>query len=245
VTGKLRLLDLALLVLLAILGWQLRREWLQTHAREQALRDSSTPAAGVPGLAPLRKVEPVTSAAYADIATKNLFSADRNPEVIVDPPKPVPEKPVPPFPVAHGVMLWEGVPPTVVLSEKPGGPQKGYHPGEKIGQWTVLSVDNRYVELQWEGKEFKKRIDELLDRTPLVAEAPQPQARPGQPQPPAPAPRPQPPSDVKAGPGMDVGSGFRACVAGDSSPDGTVVDGMKKIVVPTPFGSSCHWEQAK
>ncbi|HUA17952.1 MAG TPA: hypothetical protein VMB25_04350 [Bryobacteraceae bacterium] len=240
-SGKLRILDLALLVVLVLLGWQLQHERVQTAARQQALLDSAPPPTGVPGLPPLPKVEPVTPAAYADIATQDLFSADRNPNVIVDPPKPAPEKPPPPFPVAHGVMLWEGVPPTVVLSEKSGGAQHGYHPGEKVGPWTVVSIDNRYIDLQWEGKEFKKRIDELLDRAPVVAEAPPPVR--GSPRPPP--PKAQPTSDIKAGPGADQGGGMKGCVAGDSSPNGTVVDGMKKIVVATPFGSSCHWEQAK
>lgn len=242
-TGKLRILDLALLLVLLSLGWQLHRERGQARAREQALRDSVTPRSGVPGLPALAKVEPVTSAAYADIATKDLFSADRNPNVIVDPPKPVPEKPPPPFPVAHGVMLWEGVPPTVVLSERSGGEQRGYHPGEKIGQWTVVSVDNRYVDLEWEGKQFKKRIDELLDRTPIVAAAPPPPPVRGSP--PPPPPRPQPTPVAGSGPGADQGGGIKGCVAGDNSPSGTVADGMRKVVAATPFGSSCYWEQAK
>ena len=78
---------------------------------------------------------PLSAADFAEIATKNLFSQDRNPNVIVDPPKPPPPKPQPPFPVAHGVMLWDGFPPTIVLSEKANGPQKGYHPGDTIGPW--------------------------------------------------------------------------------------------------------------
>ena len=118
--------------------------------------------------APLDKVNAVTAADFADVATKNLFSQDRNPNVIVDPPKPLPPKPQPPFPVAHGVMIWDGVPPTIVLSEKAGGPQKGYHPGDTIGPWTIVSVDSSYADFEWDGKDFKKRIDELIDRTPIA-----------------------------------------------------------------------------
>jgi len=244
VTGKLRILDLALVLVLALLGWQLRREWLDAHAREQALLHNVVPRRGVPGLPELAKVDPATAAAYADVATNNLFSADRNPNVVVEPVKPPPERPAPPFPVAHGVMLWEGVPPTVVLSERSGGAQKGYHPGDRIGQWTLLSVDNRYVELEWEGKDFKKRIDELLDKTPVAAEAPPPPPAKGIPQQPPPRAA-APPPPAKAAPGPDQGGGIRGCVAGDNSPDGTVADGMKKVVVATPFGSSCHWEQSR
>src|SRR5277367_2618003 len=119
---------------------------MDSHAREQALLHGGLPPSKVPGLAPLDKVDPLTAASYLEIAVKNLFSQDRNPNVIVDPPKPVPEKPAPPLPVAHGVMLWDGFPPTIVLSEKAGGPQKGYRPGDTIGPWTIVSVDSSYAD---------------------------------------------------------------------------------------------------
>jgi hypothetical protein len=243
--SKLRLLDLALLILAGLLGWQLRKEWIDSHAREFALLHGSLPPAHVPGLLPLDRINPLTAAAYLEIATKNLFSQDRNPNVIVDPPKPEPVKPPPPFPIAHGVMLWDGVPPTIVLSEKSGGPQKGYHPGDSIGEWKLVALDNSYVDLEWDGKEFKKRIDELIDRTPIAVAAPPAAAAK-----PAAAPATSLgaqslSSSQKSGPGPDTGAGQRACVAGDSAPDGTVVDGMKKVVIATPFGNNCHWEAAK
>ena len=79
-------------------------------------------------------------------------------------------------------MLWPGVPPTVVFSEKPGAPQKSYHPDEKIGDWKIDFIDRSYVVLEWNGKQFKKAIDELVEKNPVVAAA-QPAAaaaRPGQ-----------------------------------------------------------------
>jgi hypothetical protein len=162
--------------------------------------------------------------------------------VIIDPPPPVVEKPVPPFPVARGVMLWPGAPATVVMSERPGGDQKGYHPGDKIGEWTLKSVDNRYIVLDWDGKEFKKRLDELMDRSNLVAEAPSVAAAPV-----SNAPVVNTnlgPNGEKKGPGIDVG-GMRACIPGDTMPAGSVVDGWKKMINQTPFGPGCRWEAAK
>jgi hypothetical protein len=243
-SGKLRLLDLALLLLVGLLGWQLRREWIESHTRELVLLKSAVPPASVPGLAPLDKVDAVTAAEFADVATKNLFSKDRNPNVIVDPPPPPPVKPQPSFPVAHGVMLWDGVPPTIVLSEKAGGPQKGYHPGETIGPWKLVSVDQSYAAFEWDGKAFKKRIDELIDRTPIAVEVPKPPtanvaAKPAPAQPAAQTLS----STTHSGPGTDMGGGFKACFADDKSPEGTVVDGMKKVVSASPFGTICRWEQ--
>ena len=241
--GKLLFLDLALLVLTGLLYWHLRGEWIASHARDLALLNSTLRATKVAGLAPLDKVGAVTAADFADVALKTLFSKDRNPQVIVDPPPPAPVKPQPPFPVAHGVMIWDGVPPTIVLSEKAGGPQKGYRPGDTIGPWTIVSVDNSYADFEWDGKEFKKRIDELIDRTPIAqasAAPPSPAA------PAAPAAAPQTLVNAsKAGPGADTGGGFKACNPNDSSPNGTVVDGMKKVVTATPFGAGCTWQPAK
>jgi hypothetical protein len=237
-------LDLALLVIAGLLFWQLRREWIGAQTRDLALLKSTLPAAHVPGLAPLDKVGPVSAAEFAEIALKNLFSPDRNPNVIVDPPKPVAPTPQPPFPVAHGVMLWEGVPPTIVLSEKGNGTQKGYHPGDTIGPWKLVSLDRSYVGFEWDGKEFKKRIDELIDRNPGAQVA-------------APAAAAPQAAAVKSGvqalsdashsgqPSIDIGAGFKACYSDDSSPAGTTADGMKKVVTPTPFGQNCHWEKAQ
>jgi hypothetical protein len=235
-------LDLALLVLAGLLYWHLRGEWIGSHARDRALLNSSLPATRVPGLAPLDRVNGFTAADFADVATKDLFSKDRNPDVVVPPPPPPKEKPQPPFPVAHGVMLWDGFPPTIVLSEKAGGPQKGYHPGDSIGPWTVVSVDNSYADFEWDGKEFKKRIDELIDQTPLV-QTPPPSASVAAK--PAPPPTQSLSTPAQSGPGAPTGGGFKACVPGDSSPNGTVVDGMKKVVTATPFGTGCTWEPAK
>jgi hypothetical protein len=256
---KLRLLELVLVASIGLLSWQLRREMHQARAREQALLGSSLKSTPVAGLAPLPKFTPLTAVQYAEAAAKNLFSRDRNPNVILD-PTPQKEKPMPPFPSTRGVMLWPGVPPTVVLSEKPGGEQKGYHPGDMIGDWKITSVDNQYVGLEWNGKQFKKSLDELLDKTAKVAEAG------------GPAAQAQPTSatlvsaansnglasgsalngsssskvaPAAPGPGMDVGGGFRACNAGDPSPSGAVVNGFRKVSTPTPFGSTCRWEPAK
>jgi hypothetical protein len=242
--SKLRFLDLALLVVAGLLGWQLRREWIDSHARDQALLRGNLPPAPVPGLPPLEKVGPLSASSYLEIAIKNLFSQDRNPNVIVDVVQPKPEPPPPPFPVVHGVMLWDGAPPTIVLSEKANGTQRGYHPGDSIGQWKLVALDNSYVDLEWNGKEFKKRIDELIDRTPIAAAVAQP-APAGKGQAPAP-PVKALSSPAKAGPStIEVGTNQKGCVNGDDSPNGTVVDGMKKVLIATPFGNSCHWETTK
>ncbi len=175
--GKLRFLDLGLLVFAGLLYWHLRGEWIDSHARDLALLNSTLPATKCCRVWRLStRWAPSARPTLPMSRIKTLFSKDRNPQVIVDPPPPAPVKPQPPFPVAHGVMIWDGVPPTIVLSEKAGGPQRGYRPGDTIGPWTIVSVDNSYADFEWDGKEFKKRIDELIDRTPIAQAAPPPNA---------------------------------------------------------------------
>ena len=241
-TRKLILLDVALLALLGVLIFQMRREWIEAHARSQALLSARlTPVPAKP-LAPLMRFTPLTAISYAEVALLNLFSKDRNAQVVIDvtPPK---EKPVPPFPVARGVLIWEGTPPAIVLSVRPGGQQRAYREGDRVGEWKLVSMDNQYVTFEWDGKEFKKRIDELMDRSALVAESAPAAAAPSAPT----APKTQSLSDTKSGgPGVDVGSpDMRGCKSDDDSAPGTVVDGYKKVVSATPFGKACRWEQVK
>jgi hypothetical protein len=244
VTRKLTALCAALAAAILLLAFELRREWRAARQRQQSVTGYRLKPSPALPLVPMPKLEPVQAAAYAAVAEKNLFSRDRNPNVILDPVAPPPQKAVPPFPVARGVMLWDGVPPTVVLSERAGGVQHGYHPGDSIGEWKIVAVDNQYLSLEWDGKRFKKRLDELLDKTSLsgpdapAAPAPSPAAA-------APAPPPPAPPQNSSGPGADVGGGFKACVPGDSTPAGTVLNGMKKVVSATPFGSGCQWEPVK
>ncbi len=177
-TRKLMLLNLALLAVLSALTWQMRREWVEAHARAQAFLSVKIAKVAAPIVPPLPRVAPLAAVAYAEVAQLNLFSKDRNPQVIIDLPPPVKPKPIPPFPVARGVLLWDGTPPTLLLSMRPGGEQKSYRAGEQVGDWKIVSVDNQYVVFEWDGKEFKKRIDELMDRTALVAESARPSAAP-------------------------------------------------------------------
>ncbi len=241
---RLILLNLVLLAALGFLIWQLRERVRSARAREDAMLLMHVPPADVPKPPPLGKVAPVDATSYQDIVMKNLFSQDRNPVPILDPPPPPPPPdPVPSFPAARGVMLWEGMPPAVVLSSSKGASdQRSYHPGESIGPWKVVSVDHQFIVLQWRDQQFKKRLDELMDRTPLtMAEAPQQQQN----APNMPAAQPVKALGDSNNQGIDIGGGIKACVAGDTQPTGSVVAGLKKIVSQTPFGTVCRWEPAK
>lgn len=227
---KLLLLNLALLVLIAAAGYRLRLGWLEARSREAlALSQKMKLATLAPASAPV-PAQPIAPAAYIDVAQKMLFTKDRNPTVVLDV---APPKPMPPLPVAYGVLdLGNG--PTAFLSEK-GKPQKGVRPGESIGAFKLLAASKDEITLEWDGKPLRKKLDELLDRdaTPVQAPAPAPAAEPQRVQP------------VKSGNptfGVDIGGGIRACVPSDTTPAGTILEGYKKVTGFTPMGKHCHWE---
>jgi hypothetical protein len=234
------LLNLGLLALLGLVCWRFRQQYLQMKAHEVAILGRKLQSAPPPALAKLPKPETLQGAKYLDVAAYNLFSKDRNPNEIPPPPAPPPAPPpVPPFPVARGVMLWNGEPPTVLLSERAGGTQKGYHPGDRIGPWKILAVTNQHVTFEWDGKQFQKRIDELLDKT-LVAELVAPPAAPVN----TPASQTQSLAETKNGMGRDVGGGVRAASCTDGVAPGTVRDGYVRVASQNPMtGETCYWQK--
>jgi len=268
------LLNLALLVVVSLLGWYLRKKWIESRDHERQVLSVPVRPVPVTPPTPLKKVAPIDPPTYATVVDRNLFSADRNPNPIIEPPPPPPPpKPVPPLPVAYGVMLWEGVPPTVVLSEPGKGNQKGYHPGDRIGQFTVVSVSNKEVVFDWEGKEVTARLDDMMQKglmsqnnpsgsqtpagaqtldprrgTPLPSELMKPLSDQGSEK--APTSTNLTANDTSSGsalgPGPAIpGQSIHSCVAGDSSPAGAVVNGLQKRVNTTPFATVCLWEPVK
>jgi hypothetical protein len=237
---KLIFLNLALVALIGAACWQLRVHWVaaRQHEKEVLGGPKLKPAAALEYLPPTGP-QPVVAAQYLDVATKDLFSKDRNPNVVVDaPPPPPPPPPMPPLPIVKGLMKFDGV--TAIMSEPGKAGQKEYKPGDQIGQFKLVAINSQEIVLEWDGKEVRRNVEELFDRSIPEPAAPTPVAQSGQ----APAP-PGPALTVKAGPGTDIGAGRKACVPGDSSPPGTVVDGMKKISWDTPFAKGCAWEPAK
>lgn len=242
---QLWVVNVILLGLVALTASVLRQRWVEARQREQALLQQMVPVAPAPPLAALAPVSAATPANYLEVAQKMVFSRDRNSIVILDPPPPPPPapppEPMPALPVAYGIMnLGSG--PTAIMAEKPGAPSKGYRAGESIGAFKIVAMNNQEILFAWKDKQVKKTLEELVDKSARnVAAAPPPAES-------APAPAaPQVTSlgTVKAGPGVELGSSTRACVAGDTSPAGTVEGGMRKVVTKTPFGESCRWEPVK
>lgn len=232
---KLLLANLALLALSVAGGVRLRREWTETRAREvDVLRKRMQPASPPP-ISPLPVAVPVKADGYSDIAQKMLFSKDRNPVVVVEPPPPPKVVPMPPLPLFHGVLdLGDGT--MAIMSVGPKGPHRDYQPGDKVGEFKLVAVNNEELVLEWEGKTITKKVDEILDRTTVVPPVPVAAAKPISLTPPPKAPD---------APVADLPGAIKACQPDDTSPAGTVADGRRKVIKTSPFGTKCYWESEK
>jgi hypothetical protein len=235
---KLWLLNLLLLLGIGLIARELHSNWKAAREREQkALNRKVEPAKAPP---PVSIPPPVTvqAAGYIDIAQQMLFSKDRNPTVVVEQKVEAP-KPQPPLPKFFGVMdLGDG--PLAILSEG-AGRQKPFKVGDQVADYKLLAIGTDTLTFRWDEKDIVKKFSELQDRSgdPVVSDT-----RAAAPAAAAPPP-PPPATPARAGPGADMGSGLAACVANDSSPAGTVVDGKRKVVSQSPFGSVCRWEPVK
>lgn len=235
------------LLLAAALGaviWQARVRWNEAKETRAKTIDVKVKPAPVPPVVAAPKPDAPPASKYADVATKNLFAKDRNPNVVIDPPKVEPPKKMPPFPVLYGVLgLPSGT--RAMMSAHPGEPSKTVKSGDTIGEFNIASLDTQNIVLEWDGKEFPKKVEDLIDRSatldPNAAAAQAPAVRAAAPA----APPPPAAQGTAKGPGAEfptaAGVSQRSCQPGDNSPPNTVVDGYRKNVVPTPFGNVCTW----
>lgn len=237
---KLWFLNLLLLALAVFAGLQLRTRWRAEKARERAeLRRQVKPIPG-PQYTPTPVPPPTTPVNYVAIAQKDLFDPSRNPDVPVVVPPPPPKPPMPPLPVYHGVMNIGGGP-MVFLSVNSGAPQQATAPGEMIGPFKLVDVTRQDLTLEWNGEMVRKSLDELTSTTA----APPVEASSGRTE----APTPQVQAKVEAptakGPGGDAFNESKLCQPNDTTPFGTVQDGLRKTEIKTPFGSTCLWDPEK
>ena len=163
---RLVLLNVALLALAGVLVWTLRTNWLHAKARERAVLQRKVAAKAVLAPPPLPAVKTVAPAEYIDVAGKMLFSRDRNPTVVVEPPKPAPEPVMPPLPNYHGQMAIGE--PVILLSMSATGAQRSYHAGDQVGDFKLLSFDENRVAFEWKGKDVERKPEELRPKETAV-----------------------------------------------------------------------------
>jgi hypothetical protein len=237
---KLIALNLLLVAGVSATVWQARVRWQAAQAERRATLNVPIQTAKPTPVPATPKLDPPQATKYAEVAEKNLFSADRNPAVIIDPPKPVEVKPMPRLPVVYGTMgLPSGI--KAIMAEKSGDASRSIRVGDSIGEFKVLALDSQKVTFEWDGKKIEKRMEDLVDRSSAPVTANQ---GPAAPRPNGPAvPTPAAPQPTNSNPTMSVEltEGVRACKPGEGSPAGTMLDGYKKVITMSPFGATCRW----
>lgn len=244
------ILNLLLLVAIGLSCWQMNRQYRATLKLQ---RDFLAKPA-VPPAPPILTLPPdpaqIQASAYLEVAASLPFSPDRNPTVIVEA---APPKPMPPLPAYHGMMNF-GEGPRVILSAG-GQAQRSYKVGDAIGEFKLVAVAQSGLVFEWDGKQVPAGYAELTRRAAESAPPP-PQSAPAAP------PQPSAAKAVTAigstaavatvvptgssviGDSVDV-RGTRDCKTGDTTPEGTVVDGYRKTISPSPFGQMCRWVPVK
>ena len=95
------------------------------------------------------------AAKYADVATKNLFSKDRNPTVDRGRPKVEAPKAMPPLPVVYGVLsLPAGPKPS--WRKSAGSASRSVGVARHVGEFKILAMDGRKVTFEWDGKPIER-----------------------------------------------------------------------------------------
>jgi hypothetical protein len=206
-------------------------EWRAVRLREVAVLASVTPEPAPP-LASIREPEPARKNGDAEIANANLFSPDRNPNVLlpVDPPKPIP-----PLPIVYGVFSLSART-RAIMAANPGDTGRTVQQGDAVGAFRIVRLNPSEVAFDWEGREIVRPIADLIDGSGGARTTdPQPFAQPQT--------SPANALAVAAGPGpANPGQTRRPCVPGDDSPIGTVVDGFRKVLVAGSLGPrDCYW----
>lgn len=232
---RLLLLNILLASMTAAAGWRLRQDWLRDHQHSSSVLEGRVKAPAPPLVAPVPAPAPFVAPTYADVAQKDLFSKDRNPNVIIEPVAVKPKPKWPPMPILYGVM---GLPGGMIamLAERPDARSRGIKVGEKIGDLKMVALNAEKISFEFEGEVQEKNVQDLVDRgsheeAPAAAVSQNPANIAAQRTGPAPPPKP----------GTDIGAQMKACQPGDTSPAGTVVDGYKKVSENTPFGPACRW----
>lgn len=236
---KLIALNTGLVVALGLIAWQGHSRWLEAKAERRANLNVPIKRITPPPVAPVPKPEAVQAAKYSDVAAKDLFSKDRNPNVVIEAPKVEAPKVMPPLPIVYGVMtLPSGT--KAIMAERAGVAGKSVRTGDAIGDFKILAMDSSKVTFEWDGKPLERNIDDLVDHSGATSGTSANTSGPAAPPPAAPA---GPPTSASLG--ADTGTAdapTKACKPGDTSPIGAVVDGYKKTGVMSPFGlMNCSW----
>lgn len=238
---------LGLIVLNALLAWDLRRLWQDYQQRTRWIQAATPSKSAPPATVPSQTVSPAQS--FAEIVDRNMFTPERTSQSPKDDVK------APDLPVLYGTMsLGEGWFALMAPGDQAAsGLSKRVGVGEEIGGYKLVSISGSRVVVGWNGKTFNIDSADSVRRARSVASAraatvpaPARESASASNSPrvttvgtPSSALEPSSPSatrrrNIAAGTGAPPG-------VPDDAPAGTVVGGKRKVVNPTPFGDQVFW----
>jgi hypothetical protein len=237
--------NLTMTVSLCLIGLLIHVQWLAASDRLARLHDP-VEMSSVPPLVRSAPPEPIDAAKYVNVARRYIFSQDRSPKRIADPPAPEVLKLMPELPIVFGVMgLPSGT--AVFMADRVGAPGTTFRLEDTCGGFKIVALDSESITFEWSGKQITRNIKDLMDPSGGQILSERQKAIPPQTQLHTVDNRP-----IQAVPsnltlkdlGDEITTTMRSCKQGETSADGAmVVDGYRKSSVSTPFGPLCRWRK--
>jgi hypothetical protein len=183
---------------------------------------------------------------FAEIVDRTIFRPERTNEAAGESVK------MPELPVLYGTMnLGGGMFAMMAPGDQANGLSQPVHLGEEVGGYKLVSIADSQVVVAWGEKQFTVNVWESARKIPRIVERSGPTAPSAEPSGATGGPRAAAMAASRSGAPVVVGStqekksfaGFHAPPgATPDAPEGTVIDGKRKVVVQTPFGPSVRWE---
>lgn len=228
------LLYFALSIIAVLLGWRLVSDWKRANLRYTSPRPAKTPSvANLPTSSPQRPV-----AAAGDIVAKNLFTSDRNNEVVEDDKS----QPAPPAPIVFGTINLGGSY-EALMGERGPSARPGFRrvkSGEQIGDYRVVEIRDEKVVVEFRGRKTTLDVYESANSVPRedtrtnVATGPVVESVP------APPPQPAAPAAGTASAASPVASAQPGAAPGVTS---TIEGNRRRLVRQGPFGPEVWYEE--
>ena len=231
------LIIVGLIGLNVLLGWSLGRLRKDYRSRTQWLyvaAPAQRPAK--PAVSAEQRGQPQS---FVEIVDRNVFSPLRG----SPPPQSQEEAKAPRPPLLFGTMnLGDGWFALMAAGDQPPQASKRVLPGEEIGGYKLVSIGVRNVVIEWQDKKITLDISESAHRVPDMGER-------------TASASPRPAAVTTVGSASNSATTARPFTgpfnsAAKSSPNppppdapvGTVIDGKRKILIPTLFGTAAVWQ---
>jgi hypothetical protein len=233
------LINLLLIGSAVFLGYEVTSQWKEYRLTHNI---ALLKAGGVSEPGAKTAIGPVVVPNYSAIVDNDLFSADRTSVIPPEIPAESPKVEVP-KPILVGTMQLDEDEFALMVSDTPrdNANYKRLKVGDVMNGYTLVKILDQKVMMKADGKDVEVRLS-VNEPSKMVARETQPTS---------------PTAASGAGQVTSIGSGGPIASGGatgtvtnqalpkGTSPVGTIVNGRRKKLVPSPFGMMETWEEVK